>query len=595
MKKLSTIILLLSAILLFSSVRTEAKQFKALFLGNSYTYVNNLPQIINDLANSVGDTLIFDSYTPGGYTLDQHNADYVSINKILQGDWDYVILQEQSQLPSFEFYDDYSSISLSQLIRQYNPCARIMFYMTWGRKNGDATNCSVWPPVCTYNGMDSLLHLRYLEMASENKAEVSPVGYVWKYIRQNFPSIELYQPDESHPSYEGSYAAACSFYTSIFRKDPTALTYDYLILPTVAADIRNAAKMIVYDSLSNWDYGDYNPQPDFFSSIGAAVNEIDFWNTSSNADNYLWDFGDGDTSTTKDALHIYTSDGNYVVSLTAYNCDLSQVYQSTDTMHITLCPHNPAILPDTLLLCPNSSDTLWTQMYDSYQWLDNNGLIIPGATNQFFLVTDPGFYSVLTTENGCTEKSPDVYVGNYSSGLIFYWLDTMSTSIHIDSLCAGDTLSLILRTNKPDRGDGIRQWFMDNNFVQGANGDTLNVNASGEYQVKVINPHCTGGFYFESPVFHAEFMQCNIGIEELNRLQQIKVFPNPFNNELEVNMQSNNNSLLTVEILDIFGRIIFSESGVNITKINTSALKEGVYILKIGDGYNFLKKIIVKN
>lgn len=72
--------------------------------------------------------------------------------------------------------------------------------------------------MCTYAGMDSLLHLRYMMMAEDNHAVVSPVGAVWNYIRANFPLIELYSPDESHPSVAGSYAAACCFYTSIFRK-----------------------------------------------------------------------------------------------------------------------------------------------------------------------------------------------------------------------------------------------------------------------------------------------------------------------------------------------------------------------------------------
>ena len=49
--------------------------FKVLFLGNSYTDVNDLPQIIHDVALSAGDTLVFDSYTPGGYQLVDHSLD----------------------------------------------------------------------------------------------------------------------------------------------------------------------------------------------------------------------------------------------------------------------------------------------------------------------------------------------------------------------------------------------------------------------------------------------------------------------------------------------------------------------------------------
>ncbi|NTW34059.1 MAG: hypothetical protein HGB12_15825 [Bacteroidetes bacterium] len=232
----------------FLNAQAQHLSKKVLFLGNSYTYVNNLPQMVADVATSMGDTLIFDSNTPGGCTLEQHFADNTSRNKIMAKGWDYVILQEQSQLPAMEDYSQFfnGSHELCNLINQYNPCARTMFYMTWGRQNGDAPS---WPPVSTYEGMDSLLHLRYMEIALYNNAGVSPVGAVWRYVRQHYPGIVLYQSDGSHPSVAGTYVAACCFYTALFHKNPALITYNYTLSPTEAADIRNAAKIIVYDSL----------------------------------------------------------------------------------------------------------------------------------------------------------------------------------------------------------------------------------------------------------------------------------------------------------------------------------------------------------
>lgn len=559
----------------------KADQINVLFLGNSYTYVNNLPQIIHDVALSTGDTLNFDIYAPGGYTLDQHANDSNSIGKIMQGGWDYVVLQEQSQLPSFPDYDGFGAIRLCWQIHQYAPCARTMFYMTWGRKNGDALNCPVLPEVCSYEGMDSLLRKTYLGMAADNNSEVAPVGKVWNYIRHNFSAIELYQPDESHPSVAGSYAAACTFYSLLFRKDPTLISVDYSLPLNEAADIRQAAKVVAFDSLSNYVFGDYIPQADFSFSIGSGLNEIDFWNQSANADYYLWDFGDGDTSTLEHPIHNYSANGTYMITLTAFNCDLMQVNQSIHQLSINICPHNPVIFPDSLILCQNASDTLWTQVYDSYQWVDNNGNNIINGTNQYLVVDQPGFYSVLTTSNGCTEPSPQVYVGTYSSGLIFYWLDTISNSTHPDTLCTGDSLTLILRTNKPDNGDGIRQWYLNNVSIPGANSDSLIVLSSGDYSIKVINPNCSGGNYFESPVITANFIQCNIGIDEIDISKQIRLFPNPSGENFKIEVVP---ELLGKDfyIINFSGEKIFKGNFENrITQVSISAYGTGLYFLKI--------------
>src|SRR4051812_10943292 len=100
--KLRSLLLLACLTALSHKIFSQPQTFRVLFIGNSYTYVNNLPQIVADVASSMGDSLIFDSYTIGGYTLEQHFADTNCTNKIKAGGWDYVILQEQSQLPAFD-------------------------------------------------------------------------------------------------------------------------------------------------------------------------------------------------------------------------------------------------------------------------------------------------------------------------------------------------------------------------------------------------------------------------------------------------------------------------------------------------------------
>lgn len=232
-----------------------ADNYKVLFIGNSYTDVNNLPSLIQQVSQSAGDDISFTASVPGGCTFQNHLVQ--SMPYIKQGGWNYVVLQEQSQLPSFpinQFMNECYPYAeqLCDSIRKYNPEAQIVFYMTWGRKNGDQQNAVYYPVLGTYEGMDSLLYARYMMMAEDNNAIVSPVGALWHYIRDNYPNLELYQSDESHPSILGSYAAACSFYTVLFRKSPLQITENCGIDNSVAEVIREAAKTVVFDSLNKW-------------------------------------------------------------------------------------------------------------------------------------------------------------------------------------------------------------------------------------------------------------------------------------------------------------------------------------------------------
>ena len=312
-----------------SSQNTSLDSARVLFIGNSYTGVNNLPQLFSDVSSSAGKYVYVDSNTPGGYTFQMQSTDATTTAKIMQGGWDYVVLQAQSQEPSFPdgqfFSDTYPyALTLNNLIKTYNPCAKTVFYMTWGRKNGDAGNCASFPSLCTYQGMDSLLHLRYCLMADSAHALVSPVGAAWHKVRDNNPLLELYQSDESHPTVAGSYIAACSFFSVIYKSDPTTITNYAGLDPSDAAFIQNTVKTIAYDSLSKWNVGKFLPQADF-SSTNISNYVVNFTNQSTDASSYIWDFGDGATSALTNPSHTYSANGLYNVTLHAYKCGLEDI------------------------------------------------------------------------------------------------------------------------------------------------------------------------------------------------------------------------------------------------------------------------------
>jgi len=300
---------------LLCTLMAGAQTTTVLFLGNSYTATNDLPGTLRQLALSLGDTVTTQQSLPGGYTFELHTTNATSQQLIDQGDWDFVVLQEQSQLPSFQLPQVQSdcfpfATELIDSILVHAPCAEPVFYMTWGRQNGDAQNCANWPPVCTFEGMNALLRERYLMMAVDNSAWCAPVGMAWKNTRDHQPAINLYSTDGSHPSVQGTYLAACTFYATLFRQSPVGASYTAGIDPATAAILQGIAASTVLDSLDTWNIGVNDPDAGF--TFNTSSYDVSF-SPSNTSGTHAWWFGDGTSSTLADPMHNYPLDGSYDV------------------------------------------------------------------------------------------------------------------------------------------------------------------------------------------------------------------------------------------------------------------------------------------
>lgn len=319
MRRLS---LLLSFVIIscFSSAYTQGRNNSVLFIGNSYTSSNNLPEMVFQISFHAGKPYSYSTdfvETPGGATFQQHCSNR-SMSLIQEGGWNYVILQEQSQLPSFPIHQVENECfpyaqQLVDSIYAHSYCATPIFFMTWGRENGDQENAQYFPPLGTYEGMDSLLYARYMIMKEENDAAVAPVGRVWRYIRKKHPEIKLYQEDGSHPSLLGTYAAACTFFTIIHQSDPREINHYENLDESVARTIIEAVRTVVYDSLDNWLR--VKPSADFSATINGY--SVQFENQSELAHSYKWIFENGDTSLAENAVYTFSEVGNHTVTLIA--------------------------------------------------------------------------------------------------------------------------------------------------------------------------------------------------------------------------------------------------------------------------------------
>jgi hypothetical protein len=221
-----------------------------LFIGNSFTNVNDLPGTFAHLALSGGHPVTTAMIAPGSYKLFQHAATEATMNTIANQKWDYVILQEQSQTPAKETWrtnEMYPAVRLfNGKIRQSG--AKPILYMTWGRKNG----CPEMG-FSDYHSMQEELRLGYLGIANELGIEVAPVGEAWKNSVENRPALELWASDGIHPSPAGTYLAACVFYAVIYNKSPEGLKYKANLQDDDAGFLQRIAAETVLTDLKHWN------------------------------------------------------------------------------------------------------------------------------------------------------------------------------------------------------------------------------------------------------------------------------------------------------------------------------------------------------
>ncbi len=312
------------ALLLFFTVPLSAQVTDVLFIGNSYTGVNNLPDMVAQLALASGDTINWDASTPGGYTLQLHSQDANTLSKINQRPWDFVVIQAQSQEPSLDTPYVQANVFpyarlLDSLIQVNDSCTQTVFYMTWGRKFGDASNCSAYPPVCTYSGMQDQLKGRYLQMATDNNAVVAPAGAAWQNTIAGNPAFDLYQADQSHPSVHGTYLTACVFYATIFRQSPVGLTYYGGLPANEAALLQNIAASTVLDSMQLWRTETYYPAASF--TVSTSANSATCTADSSGIVSFLWSDGNtpGFFPGGATATFTYGTPGTYTICLEVSN------------------------------------------------------------------------------------------------------------------------------------------------------------------------------------------------------------------------------------------------------------------------------------
>jgi len=250
------------------SVVDATDPVRILFIGNSLTYFNDLPAVLEQVANHDGTVRVNTAMiASGGATLNSHWDDGSAVKAINNGGWDYVVLQEQSQLGGQQIGgesvvnspDDFFEYSRAFDAEIKNTRAQTVFMLTWAHKDKPEEQ--------------AMLNVAYSVIARKLDAVLIPAGKVWHRMRNG--DIELYY-DNVHPNLNGTYLTALvvgmtlvpDFPTSgggVFEfnvgaeEPPASVFEDVKIAPEIAAKLQQVAREFRESSPSAWLSKDNDP------------------------------------------------------------------------------------------------------------------------------------------------------------------------------------------------------------------------------------------------------------------------------------------------------------------------------------------------
>ena len=193
------------------------RTLNVLFVGDSYTYVNNLGDMLAGIAAGIrgGPAIAPTLAARGGVPLGWHLANGPALMLIAERQWDHVVLQEHSLLggyiidgeprmmPPRLFHE--SARQLVQRVRDRK--AAPIFLMTWPRRGREAIE-------------EPILTNAYLDIGRELNVPVAAVGTAFKEVASRQLGVDLLARDGGHPSPAGTYLAACLLYASMTGRSP---------------------------------------------------------------------------------------------------------------------------------------------------------------------------------------------------------------------------------------------------------------------------------------------------------------------------------------------------------------------------------------
>ncbi len=198
----------------------QPNEIRVLFVGNSLTYVNDLPGMVKTLVTASGSgPITVRSIAKPNYGLQDHWADGDVRDAMARDNYDVVIFQQgpsatEGRPSLLDYAGRYAGVA-----RQHG--ARIGMYM-------------VWPAAARSFDFDGV-SASYRMAAEANGGMLFPAGEAWRAAWRQDPNLLLYGPDGFHPSIAGTYLAALVITQQLTGQSPVGLPSTF---STGSVDVR---------------------------------------------------------------------------------------------------------------------------------------------------------------------------------------------------------------------------------------------------------------------------------------------------------------------------------------------------------------------
>jgi Zn-dependent metalloprotease len=419
-------------------------------------------------------------------------------------------------------------------------------------------------------GIRSMAHPKLYDCASTYKGQNWDTSYTDPYVNGAVNTHWFYiltfgekGKNDNNQSYNiqgigRDEAAQIAFRTLTVYLTPTSTFQDARFYSVQSAiDIFGACSPEVIKTTNAWyavgvgDSFSQNVQASFEYSTELCSHPVRamFYNASSNASTYLWDFGDGETSSALSPEHIYKNSGLYKVSLTAKGCD-----NSTNQFQLNPLNIDNTIICDTVIM--TQSGTIATDV-------NCRGLIFDSGGDTTYNPNSDGVNTITTNSKNIK--------------LSFLTFDYQYTSDYVN-VYDGATVN-----------DKLIGKYNYANLPE-----TDIISTGNSLTIQEITGQWASGHGF------AAYWECQ-GVNSVSAEKtdaDIVIYPNPASDYILIEPLSNFNGNLNISITNMLGKVVINRNYImsNATlKADLNNQADGIYIVKMDfNGVQINKKLTIR-